>query len=361
MNVRGDFMIYAMIMSGGLGSRFWPKSRRSLPKQFLKTVGDKTMIESTVERITRIVDRNNIYVVTNSSYVPLIKNLNCINDDNIFREPLNRETATCIGLAAIKLLKRDFEAVMIVLPSDHVIIGEEKFEAAIKAGVEMAKNKDYLVTLGIKAERPEAGYGYIEMGEELEEGVFKVKRFVEKPNIDVARSFVEKGSYLWNSGMFIWRADRLLREFKKYLPDLYRSLMRIYEFIDTSEEEKVIEEEYQNIDGISIDFGVMQRTHRAVVLKTDFIWDDIGSFTSLERFLNKDENGNLVTDCNYEFSDVENSIILGNKRMIAAIGIRDMLIVDTQDVVMICPRDRSQEIKELVKKMSLNEEYERFI
>lgn len=361
MNVRGGLMIYALIMSGGLGSRFWPKSRRSLPKQFLKTVGDKSMIEVTVDRITRLIDKENICVVTNDNYVPLIKKLNLINEENIFKEPLNRETSTCIGLSAIKLLKRDCDAVMVVLPSDHVIIGEEKFGEAIRVGIDMARNRDLLVTLGIKPDRPEAGYGYIEKGEEVEDGIFKVKRFVEKPNIDVARSFLEKGSYLWNSGMFIWRADRLLREIKKYLPDLYRSLMRIYEHIGTSEEEEVTKEEYEKIDGISIDFGVMQRTNRALVLQTNFIWDDIGSFTALERFLNKDEYGNLIVDCDYKFSNVENSIVMGDKRMIAAIGIKDMLIVDTQDVILICPRDRSQEIKELVKSLAMDEEYERFI
>lgn len=202
-------MIYAIIMSGGLGSRFWPKSRRSLPKQFLKTVGDKTMIEATVDRISKLINKENICVVTNENYVPLIKKLKRIDEPNIFKEPLNKETSTCIGLAAIKLIKKDSDAVMIVLPSDHVIIGEEKFEEAIKYGLNMATNRDVLVTLGIKPDRPEAGYGYIEKGEKIEEGIFKVKRFVEKPNIDVARSFIEKGSYLWNSGMFIWRADAL--------------------------------------------------------------------------------------------------------------------------------------------------------
>ena len=359
--MRGDFMIYAVIMSGGLGSRFWPKSRKSLPKQFLKTVGDKTMIECTVDRISNIIPKEHVCIVTNKTYVSVIKNMLDIEQENIFEEPANRETASCIGLAAVKLLKKDFEAVMVVLPSDHVIIGQEAFEATLKQGIEAAWDKDYLVTMGIKPTRPEAGYGYVEMGEELENGMYKVKRFVEKPNIDVAKSFMEKGSYLWNSGMFIWRADRLLREIKKYIPDLYKSLMRIYEFLDTEQEQQVIDEEYLKIDGISIDFGVMQRTHRAVVLETKFIWDDIGSFNAMERFLNKDDSNNAITGCECSLIDVENSIVIGNKRLIAAIGLKDILIVDTEDVILICSKDRCQEIKELVKHISMKGEFERFV
>jgi mannose-1-phosphate guanylyltransferase len=354
-------MVYAVIMSGGLGSRFWPKSRKSLPKQFLKTVGDKTMIECTVDRVLEVIPKDKVCVVTNKNYVPIIQELLSIKDGNIFKEPSNKETASCIGLAAVKLLKRDFDAVMVVLPSDHVIIGQEEFQNTLRAAIDIASDGYYLVTMGINPSRPESGYGYIEKGEEQEKGVYKVKRFVEKPNVDVAKSFIEKGNYLWNSGMFIWRADRLLKEIKKYLPDLYKNLMRIYEYLGTPQEQEVINEEYYKIDGISIDFGVMQRTHRAVVLDTNFVWDDIGSFTSLERFLNKDENNNIVPSGDASLLDVSSTTILGDKRLIAAVGIKDMLIVDTEDVVLVCPKDRCQDIKELVKRMSNQDVFERFM
>lgn len=355
------FMVYAVIMSGGLGSRFWPKSRKNLPKQFLKTVGDKTMIECTVDRILDVVPRDNVCVVTNKNYVGIIKDLLNLKEENIFKEPANKETASCIGLAAVKLLKKDFEAVMVVLPSDHVIMGQESFQKTLKAAIDTARDGDYLVTMGITPTRPESGYGYIEKGEAIGDGTYRVKRFTEKPNVDVAKSFLEKGNYLWNSGMFVWRADRLLREIKKYLPDLYKSLMKIYEAIGTPDEERIINEEYSNIDGISIDFGVMQRTHRAVVLDTDFVWDDIGSFTSLERFLNKDENSNVISSGETSLLDVQGTTILGDKRLVAAIGLKDMLIVDTEDVVLVCPKDRCQEIKDMVKKLSGIDEFERFI
>ncbi|QCX33436.1 mannose-1-phosphate guanylyltransferase [Caloramator sp. E03] len=354
-------MVYAVIMSGGLGSRFWPKSRKSLPKQFLKTVGEKSMIECTVDRIRNVIEPSKICVVTNKVYVPIIQNLLDINEENIFKEPLNKETASCIGLAAIKLLKRDFEAIMVVLPSDHIIIGQEEFEKTLKKAIDIAYDGDYLVTMGINPTRPESGYGYIEKGEQIENGIFKVKRFVEKPNVDVAKSFLEKGNYLWNSGMFVWRADRLLREIKKYLPDLYKNLMKMYEYIGTEKEEEIIDEEYSKIDGISIDFGVMQRTHRAVVLETSFDWDDIGSFVSLERFLNHDENNNIISGCHVGLLDVSNTMILGEKRLISAIGLKDMLIVDTEDALLICPKDRCQQIKELVKNMCSKDELERFM
>lgn len=354
-------MIYAVIMSGGLGSRFWPKSRKNMPKQFLKTVGEKTMIECTCDRITGFIPLERICVVTNKNYTSLIEEKLRIRKDNIFKEPLNRETATCIGLAAVKLLKRDFEAVMVVLPSDHVIIGQGDFEDTIKRAVKLASEGEFLVTMGIKPTRAESGYGYIEIGQDIEEGTARVKRFIEKPNMDVAKSFMEKGNYLWNSGMFVWRADRLLKEIKKYLPDLYKSLMRIYEVLDTKDEEEVIEEEYNNIDGISIDFGVMQRTHRAVVLQTDFVWDDIGSFNALDRFLAKDTDSNIISGCETALYDVNCTTILGTNRLVAAIGIKDMLIVDTEDVLLVCPKDRAQDIRELVKKISIQDEYERFI
>ena len=348
-------------MSGGLGSRFWPKSRKNMPKQFLKTVGEKTMIECTIDRINGIIDNDKIYVVTNKIYTPIIKNILKIDDKHIFMEPLNKETATCIGLAAVKLLKKDFDATMVVLPSDHYIDGHENFEKMLVKGIQCAAEGDFLVTMGINPTRPESGYGYIEKGDEIEKGFFRVKRFVEKPNADVAKSFIEKGSYLWNSGMFIWRADRLLKEIKKYIPELYKSLMRIYEFIDTPSEENVIKEEYEKIDGISIDFGVMQRTHRAAVLETSFVWDDIGSFTAFERFMSKDNDGNIVNNCDTGFFDVKDTMVLGNGRMVAAIGIKNMIIVDTEDVVLICPRERCQEVKELVKKLSSDNSMERFI
>lgn len=354
-------MVYGVIMSGGLGSRFWPKSRKHLPKQFLKTVGDKTMIECTVDRVSAVIEKENIHIVTNQNYVPIIKSLLDIDDKNIFREPCNKETASCIGLAAIKLLKQDFEAVMVVLPSDHVIIGQEEFENTLKQGISIARDGDYLVTMGISPTRPEAGYGYIEKGIEVNSGTYKVKRFVEKPNVEVAKSFIEKGSYLWNSGMFVWRADRLLREIKKYLPDHYKSLMRIYKYIGTDREEEIIHEEYNKIDGISIDFGIMQRTHKGVVLETSFEWDDIGNFTSLERFLERDENDNVISAKDVSFLDVKNTTVLGDKRLIAGVGLENILIVDTEDVVLVCNKERCQDIKQLVKNISLVDEYERFI
>lgn len=321
------------------------------------------MIETTIDRIARLIPRENICVVTNKAYVELIQKLEGIRGENVFEEPLNRETATCIGLAAVKLLKRDPKALMVALPADHVIIGEDRFEQAVLTGIKMAEEGEYLVTLGIKPERPESGYGYIEKGTELKPGIFSVKRFVEKPNVEVARSFLDKGSYLWNSGMFIWRADRLLREIKKYLPELYGCLMRIYNAVGSVEEESITFREYEKIDGISIDFGVMQRTNKAVVLQTDFVWDDIGSFNSLERFLNRDESGNIISDSCHEFIDVRNSIVVGNgdRKLIAAIGIKDLLIVDTEDVLLVCPRERSQEIKDLVSKLVEEEAKGRFI
>ena len=280
-------MIYALVLAGGKGTRLYPLSRTNQPKQFLKLINGKSFLVNTVERITSLISKENIYVVTNQDYVDKIKNeLSDINPDNIFTEPQNKETATCIGLSAVKLLKKDKDAIMVVLPSDHHVEGKKEYLDVLSEAIDIANKRRGIVTVGITPTRPETGYGYIEMGERIvsSEAAYKIARFTEKPNIEVAKDFLLKGTYLWNSGMFIFRADVILREIEKYLPKMYKSLMEIYQNIGEEFEEQVVREQYNLIDGISIDFGVMQRTRKAYVIKGNFAWDDIGSFTALSRF-----------------------------------------------------------------------------
>lgn len=355
-------MIYGLILAGGKGSRLYPLSRVAEPKQFLKLINDKSFLANTVERISPIIEKENIYVVTNTDYREKVKNeLKNINEQNIFVEPANKETATCIGLSAIKLLKQDANAVMVVLPSDHYIQGEKDYVDTLSQAIELANKRRCIVTLGIEPNRPETGYGYIEMGERTTGNIptYKVARFTEKPNLEVAKDFLIKGTYLWNSGMFIFRADVILREIEKYLPKLYKPLMEIYKSLGEENEEEVIKNQYKLIDGISIDFGVMQKTRKAYVLKCDFEWDDMGSFGALSRLLKTQKNNSISN--NVYVDDCENCSIFGDKNLIIGFGIKDLVVVDAGDVILVMDKNKDQEIKHLLNKLSENDKFNRFL
>lgn len=274
---------------------------------------------------------------------------------------VNVETATCIGLSAVKLLKQDGDAVMVVLPSDHHIECEKDYIETLAQAVDIANRKRGIVTLGISPTRPETGYGYIEMGQRIpgERPSYKVARFTEKPNTEVAKDFLLKGTYLWNSGIFVFRADAILREIEKYLPQLYKSLMEIYKHLGEEDEEKIIEEQYELIDGISIDFGVMQKTRKAYVIKSDFVWDDIGSFSALSRYL-KEEKNNKVSE-NVYLQECENCAVFGEKNLIIGLGVKDLIVVDAGDVILIMDKNKDQEIKHLLNDLNHKNEYENFI
>lgn len=355
-------MIYGLILAGGKGSRLYPLSRMNRPKQFLDVINNKSFLVNTVERIAPLIEKENIYIVTNKDYEEqIIKELKDINRENIITEPMNKETATCIGLSAIKLLKKDQDAVMIVLPSDHYIKDEQEYVNTLAQAIELANRRKAIVTLGIEPTRPEIGYGYIEMGEQVSGDIatYKVARFTEKPNLDVAKEFIFTGNYLWNSGMFVFRADIILREIEKYLPNVYKSLMEIYRHIGLEDEEEVIYREYENINGISIDFGVMQRTRKAYVIKCNFHWDDIGSFTALSRFLEREES-NFISKNSY-LDDCENCAVFGGKNLIIGLGVKDLVIVDAGDVLLVMDKKRDQEIKHLLTKLESEDEYKKYL
>ena len=319
-------MIYGLILAGGKGSRLYPLSRADQPKQFLKLINDNSFLVNTVDRIVPLISRENIYVVTNRDYEDKIRNeLSDIKEENIFTEPSNKETATCIGLSAVKLLKKDGDAVMVVLPSDHYIENEKNYVETLNQAVELANRRRGIVTLGIEPTRPETGYGYIEMGERISGNIatYKVARFTEKPNVEVAKDFLVKETYLWNSGMFVFRADVILREIEKYLPKMHKALMEIYKHVGEEDEEEVIKEQYELIDGISIDFGVMQK--------------------------------------NVYLEECENCSIFGEKNLIIGLGVKDLVVVDAGDVILVMDRARDQEIKHLLNNLSKNEEYHRFL
>ena len=345
-------MIYGLVLAGGKGTRLYPLSRKNKPKQFLKIVDNKSFLQNTVDRMRLLVDKENIYIVTNKDYEEKVRDeLADINRENIFTEPLNKETATCIGLSAVKILKKDNNAVMVVLPSDHHIEDKDKFIDVLRQAVDIAERRRGLVTIGVNPTKPETGYGYIEMGEQINAKIstYKISRFTEKPNIEVAKDFLYKGTYLWNSGMFIFRADVILKEIEKYVPKLYKSLMHIYTHLGEKDEEEVIKHEYDTIEGISIDFGIMQKTRKAYVIKGDFSWDDIGSFSALGKFLNKEETNNISKEVLLE--ECSNCSIFGKEKLIIGFGVKDLVIVDTGEIILVMDKNKEQEIKQLLSSM----------
>ncbi|MBE0069267.1 mannose-1-phosphate guanylyltransferase [Thermoanaerobacterium thermosaccharolyticum] len=349
-------MITGVIMAGGKGERFWPKSRIKMPKQFLKLYGDKTMIQQTVDRLKKLMPIENIFVVTNIDYAGLISDqIPELPTENILIEPMGKNTAACIGLAALHTERLDRDSIMVVVPSDHVIKDEETYLGVLKTAIEKAKSGNNLVTIGIKPQHPETGYGYINFKKITHEilnnnPVHKVERFVEKPDYDTAVKYVESGDYLWNSGMFIWKTSAILNAIKEYMPQLYSALNVIKENFDSDEIEKILYEEYSKLESISIDYGIMEKAKNVYVVPGDFGWDDVGSWTSIERLYEKDENGNVIKG-NVISVDTKKCIITGSDKLIATLGIEDVIIIDTEDALLICSKDKAQNVKEVLQEL----------
>ncbi|MFI5253488.1 MAG: mannose-1-phosphate guanylyltransferase [Bacteroidota bacterium] len=347
--------VYGVIMAGGVGSRFWPRSREKNPKQLLEIIGKGTMVQNTINRITDLIPTQNIYVVTNKVQKgKLMKQLPRLPEENILVEPIGRNTAPCIGLAALFIRKLNPDAVMVVLPADHVMQNEEEFRRILSLAIEVARTSGNLVTVGIKPDRPETGYGYIQVIDEntgenpyFERGVYRVKTFAEKPNRQTAVQFLKSGDFFWNSGMFVWRVDAILNEIQRSLPELYEQLSKIDASIDTQEFEHTLETVYHMIRGISIDYGVMEKAKNVYVIKGDFGWSDVGSWDEVYRISGKDLDGNTVTGKNY-LVDTKNSIIYADDKFVAAIDVEDLIVIVSDDAVLVCKRGRSQDVKEVV-------------
>lgn len=355
MKGRSTLKKTALIMAGGRGERFWPKSRKSLPKQFLSLTDDgKTMIQLTVERILPLVKMEDIYISTNRDYKELVRQqLPEIPEENILCEPVGRNTAPCIGLGAVHMWKKYGDAVMYVLPSDHLIKYTSIFLSTLTDAGEVAEQGENLVTLGITPDCPETGYGYIKfLPNQMLGRAFEVDRFVEKPDLETAKEYVASEQYLWNSGMFIWKVSTILKNLETYLPETYQGMNRIAAAIGTEEEELVLEKEFSAFQSESIDYGIMEKAKNIYILSGSFGWDDVGSWLAVGRIKKTNEFGNVI-DGNAVTVDTKNCIIQGGKKLIATVGIEDIIVVDTEDALLICEKDSAGNIKKVLENLKI--------
>jgi mannose-1-phosphate guanylyltransferase/mannose-6-phosphate isomerase len=343
--------LYGVIIAGGRGTRFWPLSRESFPKQFLKLVGQRTLLQDTIHRLSGEISPQNTLIVTTSNQRDIVEwqTRELLGDANCIVEPEGKNTAPAIALAAFKLYKKNPRAVMLVMPADHHVSDVEPFRAGIRRALPLAE-KGSIVTFGIKPTRPETGYGYIKAGDRIKAGAFKVLRFVEKPDLKTARAYVEAGSYYWNSGMFLFRAKDIIAEIKKYMPDLHGAFKGIEKLLNTEAEGDALRGVYGGLRDESIDYGVMERSKRMAMAAADFPWSDIGSWNALDDVLSKDRGGN-VTMGNVVGLECSNSIFFAGERLVAAIGLDGMVVVDTADATLIMPKDRVQQVKDLVGRL----------
>lgn len=345
----------ALIMAGGRGERFWPKSRQAMPKQFLSLTDDgKTMLQLTVERILPLVAMEDVFIVTNANYAPIVKEqLPLLPEQNILCEPVGKNTAPCIGLGAMHIAKKYDDAVMFVLPSDHLIKYNTIFTNTLSDAASVAEQGEHLVTLGITPDYPETGYGYIKfMPNETLGRAFAVDRFVEKPDLETAKGYLATEQYLWNSGMFIWKVSTILNNMAKFLPETYEGLLKIKDAIGTESEQEVLVKEFSAFKSVSIDYGVMEKAESIYILSGSFGWDDVGSWLAVERIRKSNEFGNVITG-NAVTVDTKNCIIQGDSKLIAAVGIKNLIIVDTADALLVCEKDSASNIKRVLENLRL--------
>ncbi|WGQ11034.1 mannose-1-phosphate guanylyltransferase [Pedobacter gandavensis] len=346
---------YALIMAGGVGSRFWPVSRTEFPKQFIDFFGiGKTLIQSTYERFLKVCPAENIFVVTNEIYTDIVKEqLPDLAVNQILAEPIMRNTAPCVSYGSMKILNLNPDATIVVAPSDHTITNQEAFIAAIEQSLKAASENDCLITLGIKPSRPDTGYGYIQYVENTlatDDQIHKVKIFTEKPNLELAKSFIQSGDFLWNAGIFIWSAKSITKAFSKHLPDMHEIFLQGNPIYNTEREANFISDAYQQCTNISIDFGIMEKADNVYVLPADFGWSDLGTWASIYEIAAHDYVGNAVIPAEKVMMfDSSNCMVnVPKDKLVILQGLHDYIVVESNNTLMICPRTEEQNIKQIV-------------
>lgn len=349
---------YAVMLAGGIGSRFWPVSKSKLPKQFLDILGTgKSMMQMTYERLLRSFAADKIFVITNESYRDIAKKqLPGLKDENLLLEPARKNTAPCIAYAGHKILSIDTNSAVMITPSDHMILREEQYDKAVMKALKVVQKRDIIVTLGIRPTRPDTGYGYIQYMEEVEEdGVFKVKTFVEKPPLDMATTFFRSGDFLWNAGIFISNVRTLLNAYHHYLPEVNEVFKEIKKVYNTPGEKEFVAKAFSMCPNVSIDTAIMEKAKNVSVIPAQFGWSDLGTWASLYEQYQKDYLGNAVSGKNVMIYDSSNCMVMvPEKKMVVLQGLEDYIVVDTEEVLLICRKDQEQEIKQMVADIKRN-------
>jgi mannose-1-phosphate guanylyltransferase len=345
-------------MAGGIGSRFWPISRVNHPKQFLDILGSgKTLIQQTLERFTKFVPIENIFVVTARDYVDITREqLPNLPENNIIAEPYRKNTAPCIAYISFRLQQLDSEAKLIVAPADHLILDEARFMEVCAGALEFVEEQNALVTLGIKPTYPNTGYGYIQHDDTAEApDVYRVKTFTEKPNRELAETFIQSGDFLWNAGIFVWKLSTILTAFQRYLPEMYEVFAADEDKFNTEEEAAVLENIYPQCTSISIDFGIMEKADNVFVIPASFGWSDLGTWNSAWENMEKDYLGNAVAGKKVMVVDATRCVVhTSNEKLVVLQGLDDFIVVDTKDVLLICQKEKEQEIKEYTAEVKRN-------
>ncbi len=347
--------MYCVVMAGGSGTRFWPKSREKNPKQFLSILAKKSLIQSTLDRFGKIVGQDKLFIVAKGMQEKIIReHAPRIPDSNFIFEPVGKNTAPCIGLAAVHVAMTDPEAVMIVTPADHLVKKEKEFQKVITAAAQVAQEDDAMVTIGITPARPSTGYGYIQI-----DGAYRnlngidacrIKTFAEKPNFETAERFVKSGDFFWNSGIFVFKASVILQALEEYLPELYESLMEIRKALESGKCETVIDRIYHQIKSISIDYGVMEQAKNVFMIEGNFLWNDLGSWDQVYKLSPQDEHGNAVIG-DAVLIDTKNSYVDADGGVVAVLGLDEIVVVRDGDAVLVCKRRRSEEVKHIVERL----------
>lgn len=346
---------YALIMAGGVGSRFWPVSRTEYPKQFIDFFGvGKTLIQSTYDRFLKICPAENIFIVTNEIYTDIIKTqLPDLDENQILAEPIMRNTAPCISYGSMKIASLNPDATIVVAPSDHTITNQDAFIEAIEQSLKAAAENDCLITLGIKPSRPDTGYGYIQYVEntlKTDNQIHKVKIFTEKPNLELAKSFIQSGDFLWNAGIFIWSARAINKAFLKHLPEMHEIFLQGSTLYNSESEKAFISDAYQQCTNISIDFGIMEKADNVYVLPTDFGWSDLGTWASIYDIAEHDYVGNAVIPAEQVmmFNSSNCMVNVPKDKLVILQGLHDYIVVESNNTLLICPRSEEQSIKQVV-------------
>ncbi|MFA5329233.1 MAG: mannose-1-phosphate guanylyltransferase [Prolixibacteraceae bacterium] len=343
---------YCLIMAGGSGTRFWPRSVAKKPKQYLSLFGDKSLIQETVQRFANFIPEESIYVVSaKGQKVVLEEQTTNLPKENMIYEPFGKNTLPAIGLAALFIAEKDQEGIMVVSPSDHLIQNDELFRQTIESAVKIADEKDGIVTIGITPKYPATGYGYVKTAEEVKIGQtirsFEVNKFVEKPNLEVATGYLKTGGFYWNSGIFIFKVSVFLDSVKKYAAALYADLLRIKEHIGAVGYEEALTKIYGEVESISIDYGILEKADNVFLVQGDFVWNDLGSWEEVYKYDKKDENGNAQTG-EAILLDTKNSYVYAPDSLVAVVGLEDVIVVQEGNTILVCRRDRAEDIKAVV-------------